>query len=522
MVLKTSTLLARQFFRRRHPRARTTSSLPPNSPPPPWHSNAPPPRESHRIPRTSWSERKYDAAEPSELQTRPTTPDHRRRRNPDPEYEVGPEPQTRPTALLQNASRRSNLPGLRSNLPGFHDDSVVSSAVLQTVRTRHGLTIRIHNVPREALISEVLDIVLAGPIYRVDDYVQRRDDRVIAVTFYHSGDALAFYEDATSHKVDLFGRRPEFAWAKGTAPRWHPTLSRSLNIWDEGQLGTDKDLMRYLSQFGPIDRISLMKNPGGDRAFVNYLNAESSTRAAEALSRAGATVSRTPDRGLVAAKSRTDAIKTHSRTVILRGIPTQTSLPELCDHIRGGAIQRINFVPESGVAYVHFVEHSSAAYFLQHTIYQGTIIHKRRLNAVFSVKSEPLPNHMISDVELGATRCLGIEGIVNPDMLRDDCLQYGNVERVTFSESMSIVAFTNIQHAVRASRMLPTKVGYQGLTVTFVADPCAVPYPRDMQEAASLQAEIASLLIPAKVQALAYAGDGELGSLMLGAKDREV
>lgn len=63
--------------------------------------------------------------------------------------------------------------------------------------------------------------------------------------------------------------------------------------------------------------------------------------------------------------------------------------------------------------------------------------------------------------------------------------------------------------------MLPTKVGYQGLEVKFVADPCAAPYPRDMREAAALQAHISSLLIPAKAhESPAYGEDDDLGSLL--------
>jgi hypothetical protein len=112
-----------------------------------------------------------------------------------------------------------------------------------------------------------------------------------------------------------------------------------------------------------------MKERIADRAFVNFLNAESGAwvrlrissaylflvlkllvQAAEELRRAGARVGFVNDRCLVARLARDIALKFRSRTVILRGIPPETSLSELCDNIRGGAIHRINFVPKSGVA----------------------------------------------------------------------------------------------------------------------------------------------------------------------------
>jgi hypothetical protein len=128
-----------------------------------------------------------------------------------------------------------------------------------------------------------------------------------------------------------------------------------------------------------------------------------------------------------------------------------------------------------------------------------------------------VPTFITQNVESGATRCLGIEGIVNPDMLWMDCLRYGNVERVAFSDQMcvlpasspssnqtfnhrSIVAFTHIQHAIKAFRMLPSKISYEGLKITFIADPCAAPFPKHMERAAALQAEVSSMLTPRRVQ----------------------
>jgi hypothetical protein len=143
-----------------------------------------------------------------------------------------------------------------------------------TLRVAHGLTVCIHNVPPQASIGEVLDIVLAGPIFDVKDSVQN-GSRTVSVTFFHRDGAHNFYSDVKSREINLYGYRPEFSWARGESPRWSPGLGRSIVIWDKGQLGTEEDILRYLSLYGPMERITLMKERIADRAFVNFLNAES-------------------------------------------------------------------------------------------------------------------------------------------------------------------------------------------------------------------------------------------------------
>ncbi|KAF7354904.1 hypothetical protein MSAN_01405000 [Mycena sanguinolenta] len=372
------------------------------------------------------------------------------------------------------------------------------SEALPGLRKVHGLTVHIRDLPLNALVGEVLDFVMGGPIFRVDDLVQN-GKRTVSLTFFDTRDALAFYKDATSQEIDVFGRRPKFSWDKGTAPKWNGLLSRSIVLWDKGRLGTEEDILSYLSPFGPIDRVTLMKEKTADRAFINFLSAESGLWAASELRKTGAIVQLTKDRCSAAASNRAIAAKNQMRSVILRSIPPQTTLSELCGRIRGGLIHRMSYVPESGVAFVHFAEHSSAAYFVQHAVYRGINVHGRRLNVVFLADSEKLPEYLAQNIQLGATRCLAIEGVVNPDMLRADCTQYGHVERIVLSESTSTVSFTHIQHAIKASRMLPTKLGYEGLRITFVADPCAAPYPQDLRKAATLEAELSSLLIPSEV-----------------------
>ncbi|KAK7061325.1 hypothetical protein R3P38DRAFT_2828856 [Favolaschia claudopus] len=366
---------------------------------------------------------------------------------------------------------------------------------LHNMRTSHGLTVCLHNIHPDAQTCEVIDTIMAGPIYRVEDLIENRA-RMVAVTFFDTKDAGAFVDDMTRHKTELFGRRLAFSWARGTAPTWNPNISRSITIWDRGKFGTGPELAEYLRPFGPIDRVALLDENGADRAFVTFLSSESGYWALRELQEAGATVNFMHDRSYVAASSRNKAIENCSQSVLIRGIPPQTTTSELFDVIRGGAVYRLAFAPGRDVAFVHFAEHTSAAYFLEHAVYRGVHLHGRRLNCLFLEHSGTIPRHLAQSFSLGASRCLLIEGVVNPDMLRSDCEHFGQVENITVSETTTSVSFVNIQHGITAFRLLPKRLSYEGLRVRFVKDPCAAPYDQDMTRAQSLQDELSSLLIP--------------------------
>ncbi|KAJ7179539.1 hypothetical protein C8R46DRAFT_1029025 [Mycena filopes] len=362
-------------------------------------------------------------------------------------------------------------------------------------------TVCIRNAPYAAPLVDVLDIVQFGPIYHIRDSMQ--DDRVISLTFFEAATALAFYRDAKANEVEIYGRSLRFSWGRGPTPipsTPDAPRSRAITITDQGQLGTEKALIHRLEAYGPVDSVTLMREEGRDRAFVNFLSVYDSIRAARALSYAGADVEFVPDRCCVAGNAKALALDRGSRSVMLRNIPPDTTLSEICDQVRGGAIYRIGLSPESGIAFIHFVEHSSAMSFHRYALYKGVMIRHQRINPVFMGQSKPIPRFIFDHLDRGATRCVGIEGILNEDMLRADCVHYGNIERITFTKTQSIVAFAAIPHAITTLRLLPTKLAYRGLEITFVEDPCATAYKKDLEKATALHAEISSMLLPTQTQ----------------------
>ncbi|KAJ7762771.1 hypothetical protein DFH07DRAFT_813397 [Mycena maculata] len=379
-----------------------------------------------------------------------------------------------------------------------YDTRASDSSWEQTPLAGPWRTISIHNTPTEAPIKEVLDLVTFGPIFLVEDSVID-GSRVVSLTFFDSDTALAFYREATNNRFIFHGRPLKFSWGQGPdPPRLNWKASRAL-LLIPGINRLTTGLTSYMTRFGPVDRIQVVKEDGrADRVYVNFLDVASCRRAVEHLQTQGFDVKTVADRCRAAGMARTTALEKRSRTVVLSDIPRSASVADVCDQIRGGALHEINYIPRSEVAFVYFLKHSSAASFLHHTIYRGIMVNNKRISAQFVPESPELPPFLLEHVRLGASRCLGIQGVVDPNMLREDCKQYG-VERVFTSELTTTVAFTHLDEAIKASRLLPYKERYIGLKMVFLPDPCAGPFHEEVEEATALQAEIASLLIPPEV-----------------------
>ncbi|KAJ7122890.1 hypothetical protein C8R44DRAFT_784847 [Mycena epipterygia] len=359
-------------------------------------------------------------------------------------------------------------------------------------------TVCINNVPQEALVREVLDFVLIGPIYHIRDSTHH-GSRVVSLAFFDHDAAHAFYEQATNNNISLHGHRLEFSWGKGLTPRPHSKYSRTLRINDVRGAGAEQILDELLKKSYPIDRFEVRKESGQfDRVYVSLLSAECGREASSHLLKTGIQAHYAPDRCWIAGQNRILGLQNRSRAVVLRDIPQQTSVSELCDQIRDGALDKILLLPH-GVAFVHFLQHSAAASFFHHVIYQDFVVNNVRLSAEFLPRTAALPSHLLEHVRKGASRCLVVHRVVDPVILREDCERHGLVERVSICESArrSTVSFMNIAGAVKASQMLPKEVAYccdGGLS--FSQDPCAVPFAADVEKAASLQAQISSLLVP--------------------------
>jgi hypothetical protein len=116
-------------------------------------------------------------------------------------------------------------------------------------------TVCIQDIPSRALIREVLDLVLVGPIFHVDDSIQY-DSRVVTITFFNHNDALAFYRDATENKLVLYGHHLGLSWGKGPRSNFLPKYSRAMIL----PVLKEENTLENMRSFGPIDRIQIVRD----------------------------------------------------------------------------------------------------------------------------------------------------------------------------------------------------------------------------------------------------------------------
>ncbi|KAJ7672808.1 hypothetical protein B0H17DRAFT_1208526 [Mycena rosella] len=352
-------------------------------------------------------------------------------------------------------------------------------------------TVSVHNVPPDAALGEFMRLVMFGPLLRVEDRPGRLA-RVISLTFVENATAVAFFHEMNQNKVVLRGSRLMFAWAHPQGvppgplsflvvrPPVPPQLvaSRALYIHDTRRLGTREQFHQFIARYGPIERATFR----GDAAIVNFLAVSSAIKTAEALREDGVKASFTEDRCSVAGRARAAALKSRTRQVILGDIPPGTRAADLCDHIRGGALERILVKPGRRFAFIHFLEHASAAAFYRHAHYHGITLGEQRLSARIQAEAPDvvrLPADLARRVAAGASRCVRVTDVLLPEArLRRELERLGPIERFEHSPSSrsATVAFESIQHAIMAVRAIQHPVRWRGWSdAGFAVDPCAAP-----------------------------------------------
>ncbi|KAF7313439.1 RRM domain-containing protein [Mycena chlorophos] len=372
--------------------------------------------------------------------------------------------------------------------------------------TRNNTTIRVRGVPPEARASEVLDLVLSGPIFHVHEEAtpQPKRKRNVDITFYTPQAATAFLEEVTRHQpVMFYNRTLEFVRIVGKLPPalqlWHSRTIRT--VLDRKKNLTAELLRERLKPYEPLDRLTIAKGSGlVDEAFVSFLSTRTAPSVIEDLRKAGFTAQFARDRSRTAGLTREQALKRQSHRVVLSGFPAETTLPELTHRIRGGPLHDIQFRPDDGVAYVRFLYHQHAAAFYNEALYRGRVLRGRRLSAMFDPNSWSFPDSTMQNVRNGATRCLNFraQSPPSPELVERECISYGPLEQIQSGPNSTNAVFTNILDAIRAFVALsksPT-LSELGVEIKFGEDPCAIPLLSEIKAAKSVHKEVEELLRP--------------------------
>ncbi len=427
------------------------------------------------------------------------------------------------------------MPGQAGGVPGANAGN-----------TGTGRTVYVGNLPSEASVDELLNLVRFGPIENVRVLPEKS---CAFISFIDGGTAAAFHADACVKKLSLYGSELKIGWGKPSscppmvlAAVTQNQATRNVYLGQLDEELTEEELRDDLSRFGPIDQVKIVRDK--NIGFVHFLSISTAIKAVNTLPHEeawqGKRVNYGKDRcayipksqqqnqqhnhqaaaiGLAAAASLgyptalgvgafqhfgggenqpgfNPAMAANSaalsqmgnRTVYLGNIHSETTAEEICNHIRGGILQSIRFIPEKHIAFVTFVDPNAALAFFHLASYSGVMIHNRRLKIGWGKHSGPLSPAIAMAVQSGGSRNVYIGNIENADLLTEEKLRrdfgdFGEVEQVNSlrEKNCAFVNFCNIQNAIKAIEAMKNHQDYQNVKIAYGKDRCGNP-PRSVTQ----------------------------------------
>lgn len=410
--------------------------------------------------------------------------------------------------------------------PGFAAASPASPAMVPV-----GRTVYIGNIPSEASVSELLDLVHFGPIENVRLLPEKN---CAFISFLTGQVAAAFHADSSVKHVSLRSQELKIGWGKPSVPPpavlyavQHHQASRNVYIGSLNPATTEEDLRMDLSRFGPIDQIKILRDQ--HIAFVHFLSIQDAMKVvailptetawseqrinygkdrcayvpkgqqqiqahnhqAAAMGLAAATwlgyptgyVNMSPQSPFHQGMSSDDhtnddtdttghpgAPSRHqmepqlhqfgNRTVYLGNLHPDTTAEDICNHVRGGILQSVRYMPDRHIAFVTFVDHNAALTFFHMALATGITIHNRRLKIGWGKPTGPLSPALALAVQAGASRNVYIGNISDPhlmdeDKIRADLSEYGELEMVNTLKERNCVREETLTAGVCELRQHP-------------------------------------------------------------------
>ncbi|KAJ6590531.1 hypothetical protein DFH09DRAFT_908368 [Mycena vulgaris] len=399
-------------------------------------------------------------------------------------------------------------------------------------------TVCIGNLPPDTSVNEFLDDVYYGPLEIICAVPEKR---CVLLSFLDISTAAAFFNEATWGTLKL--RRPllDVTWEEPSivpvqvmyaVRHWGATRAVHLGKLPAGL--TEEMLRDELSAFGSVEQVRVVADK--NIASVHFLSISAAITAVKTLRQDPAWIGKSiwygRDRCVVqvppnneppwrwSRRSRTADVRAFldvaispdgdegrmslmsppsgtslnmaggNRTVYLGPIPPATTTKELCDWIRGGALESVRYFPDRHFAFVTFIDPAAAFTFirvfssrgLRVNVRLGLWAHPYGIPVNWARKSRPLPQTLALAVEAGATRnvCIGnVEDFeaFSEARLRADFGPFGDIERISLATktNSASVNFTDISNAITAVDAIKGWPGYAKLDIGYGKDRCAGP-----------------------------------------------
>lgn len=145
-----------------------------------------------------------------------------------------------------------------------------------------------------------------------------------------------------------------------------------------------------------------------------------------------------------------------NRTVYLGNLHPNTTTDEICNHVRGGILENIKYLPDRHIAFVTFIDPNTALTFYHLATYTGITINGRRLKVGWGRQSGPLNPAIALAVQAGASRNLYLGNIDDPELLdenriRSEFSAFGELEMVNALREKNCVRVSRLTRHLRTS-----------------------------------------------------------------------
>ncbi|KAI8349782.1 hypothetical protein B0O80DRAFT_478850 [Mortierella sp. GBAus27b] len=400
-------------------------------------------------------------------------------------------------------------------------------------------TVYVGNVPTEATIRDILDLVLTG---NVESARLLPEKNCAFISFIDPAAAAAFHQRTVTKKPRLGEQELKVGWGKAT-PVPPPILqavqqgaTRNVFVGSVDDSLSDEQIRIDFSAFGTIDDIKIMREKS--IAFVHFTHIASAIKAVTSLpldprysqrrvnygkdrcakfavaptagslgfasssytaygpssiafspkfDRQGATGGR--NQHATGSRQGNPGVPMNvltaegNRTVYLGNIAPDTLCEDLCNVIRGGILSNIRYLAPKHIAFVTFVDPEAAINFYNMASTQGCVVKSRRLKVGWGQNAHSLPAGVIQALTNGATRNVyigGVEGVADVEKLRQDFSEFGEVEMVNIlkEKNCGFVNFTNVLSAVKAVENIQRRPEYAFVKINYGKDRCGNP-PRE-------------------------------------------
>ncbi|WVN86618.1 uncharacterized protein L203_101786 [Cryptococcus depauperatus CBS 7841] len=180
-----------------------------------------------------------------------------------------------PLAMNMNYSGGPIIsPSMNPNTMTGNYGPAAAAAAAAAAGNATGRTVYVGNLPSEASVDELLNLVRFGPIEAVRLLPEKS---CVFISFLDGSTAAAFHADACVKKLALHGQELKIGWGKPSIV--HPSVSNAVataqatrNVF-VGNLDpemNEQDLRNDLGQFGPIDQVKIVRDK--NIGFVHFLS----------------------------------------------------------------------------------------------------------------------------------------------------------------------------------------------------------------------------------------------------------